>query len=151
MVLAGKDWEQKEKGATEDEMDGWHHWLNGREFEQILNESEGQGSLVCCRPWSCKGSGTTERLHNNNRVVSALQRTCSISSSWSFSQAVEEVLSLPFNRLSLHQAKGMQPHFVSHCEHVSAHPPRWRGGGVYVPTVLDSSGRDNQNTTDWVT
>ena len=43
---AGKDWGQKE--ATEDERVGWHHWLNGGEFEQILEESEGQGSLVCC-------------------------------------------------------------------------------------------------------
>ena len=48
---AGKDWGQEEKGATEDEMVGWHHWLNGHEFEQILGESEGQGSLTCCSSW----------------------------------------------------------------------------------------------------
>ena len=41
----GKDWRQEEKGATEDEMVGWHHWLNGHEFEQVLGVSEGQGSL----------------------------------------------------------------------------------------------------------
>ena len=45
---AGKDWRQEEKGATEDEMDGWHHSLNGHEFEQTLGDGEGLGSLVCC-------------------------------------------------------------------------------------------------------
>ena len=44
---AGKDWRQKEKGMAEDEMVGWHHQLNGREFEQILGDSGGQRSLVC--------------------------------------------------------------------------------------------------------
>ena len=44
---AGKDWGQEEKGMTEDEMVGWHHWFNGDEFEQILGDSEGQGSLAC--------------------------------------------------------------------------------------------------------
>ena len=44
---AGKDWGQEEKGMTEDEMLGWHHWLDGHEFEQALGESEGQGSLAC--------------------------------------------------------------------------------------------------------
>ena len=39
---------------TEDEMIGWHHQLNGRELEQALEDSEGQGSLVCCSPWSHK-------------------------------------------------------------------------------------------------
>ena len=44
---AGKDLGQEEKEATEDEMVGWHHQLNGHEFEQTLGDSEGQGSLVC--------------------------------------------------------------------------------------------------------
>ena len=48
---AEKDWVQEEKGAIEDEMAGWHHRLNGQEFEQTLGDSEGQGSLVCCSPW----------------------------------------------------------------------------------------------------
>ena len=48
---AGKDWGQEEKGMTEDEMAGWHHWLNGHEFEQTLGDGGGQGSLVCCSPW----------------------------------------------------------------------------------------------------
>ena len=48
---AGKDWGQEEKGATEDAMVGWHHHLNGHEFEQAPGDG-GQGSLVCCSPWS---------------------------------------------------------------------------------------------------
>ena len=47
---AGKDRGQEEKGETEDEMVGWHHRLNGHEFEQTPGDSEGQGSLVCCSP-----------------------------------------------------------------------------------------------------
>ena len=50
---AGKDWRQ-EKGMTEDEMAGWHPWLNGHEFEQALGDSEGQGSLSCCSLWGCR-------------------------------------------------------------------------------------------------
>ena len=50
---SGKDW-RREKGTTEDEIVGWHHQLNGHEFEQIPGDSEGQGSLVCCSPWGWK-------------------------------------------------------------------------------------------------
>ena len=53
---AGKDWGQEEKGMTEDEMVGWHHWHNGYEFEQTPGDSERQGSLVCCSPWGHKES-----------------------------------------------------------------------------------------------
>ena len=53
--------------ATEDEMVGWHHWLNGPESEQTPGDGEGQGSLVCCSLWGCKGSDTTEWVHNNNK------------------------------------------------------------------------------------
>ena len=45
---AGKDWRQKEKGITEEEMVGWHHWLDGHEFEQAPGIGDGHGSLVCC-------------------------------------------------------------------------------------------------------
>ena len=51
---AGKVWAQNEKGATEDKMVGWHHWLNGHEFEQIPGDSEGHGNLACCSPWGLK-------------------------------------------------------------------------------------------------
>ena len=56
----GKDWRQEEKGATEDEVAGWHHHLNGHEFEQALGVGEGQGGPVCCSPWGCKESDMTE-------------------------------------------------------------------------------------------
>ena len=59
---AGKDWRQEEKGMTEDEMLGWHHWFNGHEFEQAPGVGDGQGSLVCCSPWGNKESDTTEWL-----------------------------------------------------------------------------------------
>ena len=51
---------------TGDEMVGWHHRLNGHEFEQTLGDSEGQGSLVCCSPWGHKESDTTEHLNSNH-------------------------------------------------------------------------------------
>ena len=54
----GKDWRQEEKGVTEDDMVGCHHWLNGHEFEQIPGDNEGQGSLACYSPWGCKESDT---------------------------------------------------------------------------------------------
>ena len=61
---AGKDWRQ-EKRMTEDEMDGWHHWFKGHEFEQTLGDGDGQGCLVCFSPWDCKESDMTEQLKTN--------------------------------------------------------------------------------------
>ena len=66
---AGKDWGQEEKGATEDGMVGWHHKLNGQEFEQTLGDSEGQVSLVCYSAWGRKESDTTEWLNNNDNMI----------------------------------------------------------------------------------
>ena len=60
----GKDWKQEEKGATEDEMAGWHHQLNGLEFEWTLGDSEGQGGLWCFSSWVRKESDMTEQLNN---------------------------------------------------------------------------------------
>ena len=59
---AGRDWGQEEKGTTEDEMAGWHHWLDGREFVWTLGVGDGQGGLACCNSWGHKASDTTERL-----------------------------------------------------------------------------------------
>ena len=53
---------------TEDEMVGWHHRLNGHEFEQALGDSEGQRRLVCCSPWNGKKLDMTEQLNNNNAL-----------------------------------------------------------------------------------
>ena len=66
---AGKDWRQEEKGMTEPEMVGWHHRLNGHEFEQAPGDGEGQGSLMCCSPWGCKESDTTFWLKDNTKPV----------------------------------------------------------------------------------
>ena len=57
---AGKDWGQEERGMTEDEMVGWHHWLNGHEFDQTLEDGEGQGSLTWCSSRGFKESDTTD-------------------------------------------------------------------------------------------
>ena len=54
---------QEDNGATEDETVGWHHGLNGHEFEQIPGDSGGQGSLECCNSWGRKESNTTEQLN----------------------------------------------------------------------------------------
>ena len=60
---AKKEWRWEEKGITEVEMVGWHHWLNGHEPEQTLGVGDGQGSLVCCSPWGHKESDMTEWLN----------------------------------------------------------------------------------------
>ena len=59
---AGRDWGQNEKGTTEDEMAGWHHWLDGCESEWTPGVGDGQGGLVCCDSWGCKESDKTEQL-----------------------------------------------------------------------------------------
>jgi len=64
---------------TEDEMVGWHHRLNGHEFEQAAGDGEGQGSLACCSPWGCKELDTTEQLNTTltlgNSNIGDLQTT----------------------------------------------------------------------------
>ena len=58
-LMLGKTERQEKKGTTEDEMVGWHHQVNGQEFEQAPGVGEGQGSLACCSPCSCKESDMT--------------------------------------------------------------------------------------------
>ena len=71
---AGKDWRQEEKGMTEDEMVGWHHRLDGHEFEQAPGLGDGQGSLACCSPWDGKESDMRKRLSwNELRVTQFLK------------------------------------------------------------------------------
>ena len=60
---AGKDWRWEEKGTTEDEVVGWHHRLDGHEFEQVLGVGDGLGGLACCSPWGHKESDMTEWLN----------------------------------------------------------------------------------------
>ena len=60
---AGSDWGQEEKGTTEDEMTGWHHWLDGRQYEWTLGVGDRQGGLACCDSWGRKESVMTEQLN----------------------------------------------------------------------------------------
>ena len=70
---AGKDWGQAEKGKTEDDMAGWHHWLSGHGFGCTLGVGDGQGGLVCCSSCGWKESDTTEQLtlsvHNWSKFI----------------------------------------------------------------------------------
>ena len=66
---AWKDWRQEEKGMTEIEIVGWHHWLNGQDFEQAPGAEDGQGNLACCSPWGHKGSDATEWLSWTDEIL----------------------------------------------------------------------------------
>ena len=81
---AGKDWGKEEKGMTEDEMLGLHHWLNVYEFKQASGVGDGQWSLVCCSPWGHKESDTTEQLNLTDwtEQLSSLERNLSQSQPW---------------------------------------------------------------------
>ena len=63
ILLLGKAEEQEEKGMTEDETVGWHHQLDGHEFEQAPGVGDGQGSLACCSPRGCNESDMNEQLN----------------------------------------------------------------------------------------
>ena len=71
---AGKDWRQEEKGVTEDEIVGWHQWVNGHEFAQTPGDGDGQGSLACCSLWDHKELDMTEQLYNrSNHLIVPMQ------------------------------------------------------------------------------
>ena len=75
----GKDWRQEEEETTEDEMVGWHHWLDGREFEQASGVvGDGPGSVTCCSPQGCKESDTTVWLNWTPRNSNSCQQTTRI-------------------------------------------------------------------------
>ena len=69
---AGQDWRQEEKVTTEDEMVGWHHRLEGHEFEQAPGVGDGQGSLACCCSWGSKESDMTEQMNWTLYVLSEI-------------------------------------------------------------------------------
>ena len=75
---AGRDWRQEYKG-TEDEMAGWHHWLDGCKSEWTLGVGGGQGGLACCDSWGCKESDTTERLIWSDLIWSAVVLNMNVS------------------------------------------------------------------------
>ena len=66
---AGRDWGQGEKGKTEDEMAGWHHWLDGHESEWTPGVGDGQGGLACCDSWGRQESDMTEQLIWSDLIV----------------------------------------------------------------------------------
>ena len=91
----GKVWRQEEKGTAEDEMAGWHHWLNGRVWASS-GSGDGQGSLVCCSPWGRKDLDKTELLNNNNSHSYMTAEKAIALTIWTF---VGKVISLLFNTL----------------------------------------------------
>ena len=70
---AGRDWGQEEKGTTENEMAGWHHWLNGHEFGWTPGVGDGQGGLASCDSWGRKESDTNEQLNWTDWTVQLFQ------------------------------------------------------------------------------
>ena len=77
---AGRDWGQEEKGTTEDQMAGWHHRLDGREFEWTPGVGDGEGGLACCYSWDRKESDTTELLNWTELKPTNILGLCSCSS-----------------------------------------------------------------------
>ena len=73
---AWKDWGQEEKGLTEAEIVGWHHWLDGFEFEQTPGDSEGEGSLACCSPWRSSSQKAKSVLQTLQLVLLAMRQPC---------------------------------------------------------------------------
>ena len=80
---AGKDWRWEEKGTTEDGMVGWHHWLDGHEFEQALGVGDGQGSLACCSPWGSKVSDTNDWLN----YITCIATDFAFSVPWAYTRS----------------------------------------------------------------
>ena len=80
---AGKDWRQEEE-MTEDEMVGWHHQLNGHEFEHTPGNNQGQGNLRCCSPWGHKELDMTEWLHHNKTFNDGHSDRCDVVPHCSF-------------------------------------------------------------------
>ena len=107
--VAGKDWRWEEKGKTEDEMVGWHHQLDGHEFEQAPGDGEGQGSLACCSPWGRRESDMTEGLNWAN--LSLKEQSCEVGfpTVWP-SKSVGSISTDPTNyRLKIFRTKKKLP------------------------------------------
>ena len=73
-LFAGRAWRQKEKGTTEDEMAGWHHWLNGHESEWTPGVADGQGRLVCCDSWGRKDRTWLSNWTEMNWIMSNVEQ-----------------------------------------------------------------------------
>ena len=90
---AGKDWRQKGKRVTEDEMVGWHQWCNGHELEQTPGDGAGQGGLACCSPWGLKESDMAGWLNNNNKRIMTWRKMTSRTQVTETLEAKREYLS----------------------------------------------------------
>ena len=88
---AGRDWGQEEKGMTEDEMAGWHHWLNGHESQWTPGVGDGQGGLACCDSWGRKEWDTTERLIWSLMVLMVKNCQCRRHKTWRFDPWVRKI------------------------------------------------------------
>ena len=94
---AGRDWGQVEKGTTEDEMAGWHHWLDGHEFEWTPGDGDG---VACCDSWGRKESDMTEQLNRTELTWSALAAAATLETSMSLCQVLSLFIALTLaNRL----------------------------------------------------
>ena len=81
---SGKDWRQEEKGMTEDEMFGWHHWHDGHEFEQAPEDGKGQGSLVCCSPCLTKSRTWLSNWMTTRKIRKQAHKTDPQTSPWHY-------------------------------------------------------------------
>ena len=99
---AERDWGQEEKGMTEDEMAGWHHWLDGRESGWTPGVGGGQGGLACCDSWSRKESDTTKRLNWTDLYTCILLITMAILSLY-LSKVNNFICALDSTNSSLHK------------------------------------------------
>ena len=116
---AGKDWRQEEKGTIKGEMVGWHHRLDGQEFQQALGVGDRQGSLACCGPWSCKESDTTEQLNSPKYLEWSYEVSQAIKTNHATFQSHCNLLSVVNHSLSVECVSlWINPlftyHFVSH-------------------------------------
>ena len=101
---AGKDWRQEEKGMTEDEMVGWHHRLDGHEFEPAPGVGDGLGSLVYCWLWGCKESDMTEQLNWTELINEQYYVSFRYSTGWlDICLHDEMITTMSSNHLSLYK------------------------------------------------
>ena len=133
---AGRDWGQEEKGMTEDEITGWHHWLDGRESEWTPGVEDGQGGLVCCDSGGHKGSDTTEWLNWTDTI------------SWASMEA-QTVKNLPTEQetgvWSLSWKDHMEKEMATHSSILA-----WRNPWTEEPGGLQSMG-SQRDGHDWST
>ena len=120
---AGRDWGQEEKGTTEDEMAGWHHQPDGREFEWTLGVGDGQGGLACCNSWGRKQSDTIDRLNWNEDYINHLVAAAAAKSFQScptLCDPIDRPTSLPCPWDSPGKNTGVGCHFLLQCMKVKS-------------------------------